>query len=141
MGRYTAATGAEAGYVASGAAACLLLAAAACVAGLDPSRMARLPDTRRLKNEIVMVRSQRNFYDHAVRAAELDVTNAKLVRLLRAKLTVPGTGAVNVSPERLRELRQQVDAQLRPVLRPREFEQFDVDRAFGIVRGVAQGLE
>jgi D-glucosaminate-6-phosphate ammonia-lyase len=63
------ATGAEAGYVASGASACLLLATAACVAGLDPGRMGRLPDTSGMKNEVVMARSQRNFYDHAVRAA------------------------------------------------------------------------
>jgi D-glucosaminate-6-phosphate ammonia-lyase len=62
-------TGAEAGYVASGAAACLLLATAACVTGLEPGRMARLPDTTGMKNEVVVVRSQRNFYDHAVRAA------------------------------------------------------------------------
>jgi D-glucosaminate-6-phosphate ammonia-lyase len=64
-----AATGAEAGYVASGAAACLLLGTAACVAGLEPSLMARLPDTTGMKDEVVVVRSQRNFYDHAVRAA------------------------------------------------------------------------
>jgi L-seryl-tRNA(Ser) seleniumtransferase len=63
------ATGAEAGYVASGAAACLLLATAACVTGLEPGRMARLPDATGMKNEVVVVRSQRNFYDHAVRAA------------------------------------------------------------------------
>ncbi|MFO0992323.1 MAG: aminotransferase class V-fold PLP-dependent enzyme [Hyphomicrobiales bacterium] len=63
------ATGAEAGYVASGASACLLLGTAACIAGLDPGRMARLPDTRGMKNEVIMVRSQRNFYDHAIRAA------------------------------------------------------------------------
>lgn len=63
------ATGAEAGYVASGASACLLLAAAACIAGNDLGRMARLPDTRGMKNEIIMMRSQRNFYDHAIRAA------------------------------------------------------------------------
>jgi len=76
--RIAAATGAEAGYVASGAAACLLLATAACVAGLDPSRMARLPDTRGLKNEVVMVRSQRNFYDHAVRAAGVTIVEVGL---------------------------------------------------------------
>jgi D-glucosaminate-6-phosphate ammonia-lyase len=63
------ATGAEAGYVASGASACLLLAASACMAGLDPGRMARLPETSGMPNEIIMVRSQRNFYDHAIRAA------------------------------------------------------------------------
>jgi D-glucosaminate-6-phosphate ammonia-lyase len=72
------ATGAEAGYVASGASACLLLAAAACMAGLDPGRMARLPDTRGLKNEIIMVRSQRNFYDRAVRAAGATIVEVGL---------------------------------------------------------------
>ena len=84
----------------------------------------------------------RDFFDidHAVRVAGLDVAGAEFLRLLRIKLAVDGTGAVNVSPERLDHLRQQVDAQLRPVLRPREFDLFDADRAFGIVRGVAEGL-
>jgi D-glucosaminate-6-phosphate ammonia-lyase len=73
-----AATGAEAGYVASGASACLLLSAAACATGLDPGRMARLPDTRGMRNECVMVRSQRNFYDHAIRAAGLTIVEVGL---------------------------------------------------------------
>jgi D-glucosaminate-6-phosphate ammonia-lyase len=71
-------TGAEAGYVASGAAACLLLATAACVTGLEPSKMARLPDTTAMKNEVIMVRSQRNFYDHAVRAAGVKIVEVGL---------------------------------------------------------------
>src|SRR5262245_10595402 len=71
-------TGAEAGYIASGAAACLLLATAACVTGLEPSRMARLPDTTGMKNEVIMVRSQRNFYDHAVRAAGVKIVEVGL---------------------------------------------------------------
>jgi D-glucosaminate-6-phosphate ammonia-lyase len=62
-------TGAEAGLVTAGAAAGLLLGTAACVVGLDPGGMNRLPDTTGMKNEVIMVRSQRNFYDHAVRAA------------------------------------------------------------------------
>jgi D-glucosaminate-6-phosphate ammonia-lyase len=61
-------TGAEAGYVTSGAAAGLLLGTAACVTGLDPGKMNRLPDTTGMKNEVIIPRSQRNFYDHAVRA-------------------------------------------------------------------------
>ncbi len=72
------ATGAEAGYIASGASSCLLLAAAACVAGLDPGRMARLPDTRGMKNEVIMIRSQRNFYDHAIRAAGANIVEVGL---------------------------------------------------------------
>src|SRR5262249_17759225 len=62
-------TGAEAGIVTSGAAAGLLLGTAACIAGLAPGKMGRLPDTRGAKSEVIMVRSQRNFYDHAVRTA------------------------------------------------------------------------
>lgn len=61
-------TGAEAGYVTSGAAAGLLLGTAACVTGLDPGKMNRLPDTSGMKNEVIMARSHRNFYDHAVRS-------------------------------------------------------------------------
>ena len=72
------ATGAEAGYVASGASACLLIGAAACITGLDPGKMARLPDTTGMKSECVMVRSQRNFYDHAIRAAGLKIVEVGL---------------------------------------------------------------
>lgn len=72
------ATGAEAGYVASGASASLLLAAAACMTGLDPGRMARLPDSHGMKNQCVMVRSQRNFYDHAIRAAGMQIIEVGL---------------------------------------------------------------
>jgi len=61
-------TGAEAGYVTSGAAAGLVLATAACVTGMDPGKMNRLPDTSGMKNEVIMPRSHRNFYDHAVRS-------------------------------------------------------------------------
>lgn len=62
-------TGAEAGYVTTGAAAALTLGTAACVAGLDVGKMDRLPDTTGMKNEIVVQRGHRNAYDHAIRAA------------------------------------------------------------------------
>jgi L-seryl-tRNA(Ser) seleniumtransferase len=71
-------TGAEAGIVTSGAAAGLLLGTAACVAGLDPGKMARLPDTAGMKNEVIMVRSQRNFYDHAVRTVGVRIIEVGL---------------------------------------------------------------
>ena len=62
-------TGAEAGIVTSGATAALLLGAAACIAGFDPSKMERLPDSSGLCNEFVVAKSHRNSYDHGVRAA------------------------------------------------------------------------
>ncbi|MEX2540922.1 MAG: aminotransferase class V-fold PLP-dependent enzyme [Trueperaceae bacterium] len=69
-GRVIAAhTGAEAGYVTSGAAAGLTLGAAACITGLDAAIIDRLPFTDGVPNEIVIPRSHRNSYDHAWRAA------------------------------------------------------------------------
>jgi len=62
-------TGAEAGIVTSGAAAGLLVGAAACMAGLDPVKMSKLPDTDGMRNEFIVPRNHRNSYDHAVRAA------------------------------------------------------------------------
>ena len=69
-------TGAEAGYVSSGASAGLTMAAAAVLARLDPHRMNCLPDTTDMPNEIVLLRRHRNDYDHALRLA-----GAKLVEV------------------------------------------------------------
>ena len=62
-------TGAEAGYVTSGAAAALTLGTAACLTGLDSVRMDRLPDTEGMRRDVVMCRAHRTGYDHAIRAA------------------------------------------------------------------------
>lgn len=67
--RIAALTGAEAGYVTSGAAAALTLGAAAMLARLDPDRMDALPDTAGGPSEILVQRSHRNPYDHLVRAS------------------------------------------------------------------------
>jgi D-glucosaminate-6-phosphate ammonia-lyase len=61
--------GAEAAHVTAGSAAGLLLAAAACIAGDDPERIARLPDTHGMRNEIIIQRCDRIQYDQALRTA------------------------------------------------------------------------
>lgn len=68
VGRKIAAvTGAEAGYVTSGSAAGMALAAAACIAGTDPARIRRLPESDGLPNEIIMHRTHRINYDQMFR--------------------------------------------------------------------------
>lgn len=62
-------TGAEAGYVTSGAAAGLTMATAACIAGIDPILMERLPNTTGIPNQVIISRDHRSGYDHAIRAA------------------------------------------------------------------------
>lgn len=63
----------EAAYVSSGAAAGLVLATAACVAGNDPKAIAQLPDLTGLKNEVIIHKVHRNGYDHAVRQVGVKV--------------------------------------------------------------------
>ena len=61
--------GVEAAYVTSGCAAALALSAAACIAGNDPDKVAQLPNTTGLKNEIIIHNSHRFGYDQCYRVA------------------------------------------------------------------------
>jgi L-seryl-tRNA(Ser) seleniumtransferase len=61
--------GAEAAFVTAGASSGLILQAAACIAGADPAKITRLPDTRGMRNEIVIQRAHRFAYDQAYRVA------------------------------------------------------------------------
>ncbi|HLW60356.1 MAG TPA: aminotransferase class V-fold PLP-dependent enzyme [bacterium] len=65
--------GVPAAFVSSGAAAGLALASAACLAGDDPGRMAKLPDTTGLPHAIVIHRAQRNRYDQCLRLPGADL--------------------------------------------------------------------
>jgi len=58
----------EAAYVATGAAAGLVIATAAIIAGDDPAKIKQLPDLTGLKSEVVCHKAHRNGYDHAVRS-------------------------------------------------------------------------
>ncbi|ELZ79453.1 aminotransferase class V-fold PLP-dependent enzyme [Haloferax larsenii] len=85
-------TGAEAGYVTSGAAAGLCLCAAAAIAGHDVAAMEQLPDTEGLPGEILMPRTHRTGYDHALRTA-----GATIVDVGTNDLHL-GTGSTSVEP-------------------------------------------
>lgn len=81
----------------------------------------------------------RDFFDidYAVRRLGIKPDDETLVDLIRRKLAVPGNAPADVSPERFAALRRQYRAQLEPVLRPDDFSAFDVERASGVVAGVA----
>jgi len=56
-------------YITNGASGGLLLAAAVCLSEGDMYKYTRLPDTRRIKNEIIVMCCQRNAYDTALSAS------------------------------------------------------------------------
>lgn len=74
----------EAAYVSCGAAAGIVQATAACITGTDPKAIAQLPDLTGLKNEVIIHKSHRNGYDHAVRQV-----GVKVVEIGMATHTAP----------------------------------------------------
>ena len=77
-------TGAEAGFVCSGAAGGLVLQAAACIAGKDPVKMRQLPDTTGMKDEFIIQNMHRFPYEQAYRAG-----GAKLVEIGDSRYSHP----------------------------------------------------
>src|SRR5262245_13321213 len=65
-------TGAEAGLVTTGCAASLMLGTAAAVAGMDPAKHRRLPNTEGMKDQVIIHTSHRNGYDQSFRAAGIE---------------------------------------------------------------------
>src|SRR5262245_23965278 len=59
----------ESALVTAGCASALSLATAACVAGADRERILRIPDTTGMKNEVLVQKTHRVGYDHAIRNA------------------------------------------------------------------------
>jgi L-seryl-tRNA(Ser) seleniumtransferase len=59
--------GCEAAMVTAGAASALTLGTAACITGTNPDFIHRIPDTTGMKNEVIIQKTHRYGYDHAVR--------------------------------------------------------------------------
>ncbi|MGD8659090.1 MAG: aminotransferase class V-fold PLP-dependent enzyme [Desulfobacterales bacterium] len=72
--------GVEASYITSGAAAGLTLSTAACVTGTNPAKIRQLPVMQGLKNEVLIQKSHRNGYDHAVRQAGVTLVEFGLIK-------------------------------------------------------------
>ena len=85
----------------------------------------------------------RDFFDidYAVRNGGLQCDDAEFIDQVRRKLAIPGNDSVDVGEARLAALRRQVEPQLRPVLRDREFAEFDLDRAFQIGVRIAKATQ
>jgi L-seryl-tRNA(Ser) seleniumtransferase len=111
--------GVEAAHVTSGSAGGLLLAAAASIAGSDPDRILRLPDTTGMPNEIVIQRCDRIQYDQALRmsgAVLVEVGDAEACTPEAIEAAVgprtaaliyivsPGLATRGVGPERMAEI-------------------------------------
>jgi len=84
----------------------------------------------------------RDFYDvdYAIRTGKLVTNDTKLLELVRNKLAVPGNDRIDTSDEKLTVLSSQLKTRLKPVVRDEDYQKFDLDRAFGIVKKLRDSL-
>jgi len=85
----------------------------------------------------------RDFYDidYAVQGMGLDLSKKHFLDLAIRKLTVPGNDPVNITLSRKEMLKRQLETELKPILREKDFQQFDLDRAFNLVAQIGSRLQ
>jgi predicted nucleotidyltransferase component of viral defense system len=85
----------------------------------------------------------RDFYDidYAVQEMGLDLSKKDFLDLVIRKLTVPGNDPVNITSARKEVLRRQLETELKPILREKDFQRFDLDRAFNLVTHIGSRLQ
>jgi uncharacterized pyridoxal phosphate-dependent enzyme len=71
--------GAEACMITSGAAAALTVGTAACLTGMDNKKVQQLPDITGMKTEVIVQKSHRYGYDHAVRNCGIKMVEVETV--------------------------------------------------------------
>ena len=97
--RFAELTGAEWGMVSAGCAAGIKHVTVACVTGGNPEKLIRIPDLTDLdKTEVVIPRSSRNVYDHAVRNVGVKVITVDTIQELEDALN-PRTAMIYVTSD------------------------------------------
>ena len=84
----------------------------------------------------------RDYYDldHAVQMSLLKPDDGEFMDTIRRKLATPGNDPIDVSEKRREQLLRQLEANLKPVLRERDYRVFDLQRAFKIAESIARAL-
>ena len=84
----------------------------------------------------------RDLFDlfYAVHKMKLDLDAPDFLIMVKKKLDVPGNTPVDISLEYKAEVARQLEGQLRPVLRPADFDGFNMDEAFELIGRVAKAV-
>jgi len=84
----------------------------------------------------------RDFYDvdYGIMRLGLDPTTPYMVDLIRHKIAIPGNDPVNVSGPRMSSLHGQLKTRLQPILRQKDFDDFDLARATNTIFEIAKTI-
>jgi predicted nucleotidyltransferase component of viral defense system len=85
----------------------------------------------------------RDFYDidYAITKMNFKWNEEQFLQFVKKKLTLPGNDPLNITLSRKEMLKRQMETELKPILREKDFQQFDLDRAFNLVAEIASKLQ
>jgi predicted nucleotidyltransferase component of viral defense system len=85
----------------------------------------------------------RDFYDidYAVIKMNFKWNEEQFLKFVKKKLAVPGNDPLNITSSRKEILKKQMETELKPILREKDFQQFDLDRAFNLVADIGFRLQ
>ncbi len=79
--------------------------------------------------------------DYAVIKMNLNLNEEQFLEFVKKKLAVPGNDPLNITLSRKEMLKRQLETELKPILREKDFQQFDLDRAFNLVAEIGSRLQ
>jgi len=84
----------------------------------------------------------RDFFDlvFAAKNRVVDFDKIEFLQLAKNKIAILGNPPISLDEPRLQSLREQLDTRLRPVLRQRDFSNFDLESAIESVIGIANRI-
>jgi predicted nucleotidyltransferase component of viral defense system len=85
----------------------------------------------------------RDFYDidYAVTKKNFKLNEEQFLEFVKKKLAVPGNDPLNITLSRKEMLKRQLETELKPILREKDFQQFNLDRAFNLVAEIGSKLQ
>lgn len=85
----------------------------------------------------------RDFYDifYATQNLELDFMSNNFLSMIRIKLAVAGNEPVMINPQRKKQLLNQIDTELKPVLRNQDLAQFNFEAVYDLVEKVSKKID
>ncbi len=78
---------------------------------------------------------------HAVFRLGLDLKTSAFRKLIKSKLAIPGNDAIKLDENRIKGLHSQLEGRLRPVLRPDDFQTFNLTRAINYIKDIATSID
>ncbi len=84
----------------------------------------------------------RDYFDifYAIHNLDIDFESSNFLILVKEKLSIPGNDSISISELRKKQLHDQIETELKPVLRDQDFEQFKFELVYDLMERVAHKL-